>query len=53
MRDGIGLQPLTPAQFKAQKSAEHLDRLLGDVDLLLRRQLSGYADKEWEPIATE
>lgn len=65
MRDGIDgradepgddaghLQPLTAVQIKAQKSAENLDRLLGDVDLLLRLQLSGYANKEWEPIATE
>jgi DNA-directed RNA polymerase specialized sigma24 family protein len=65
MRDGIDdraeesgddaghLQPLTPAEIKAQKSVENLDRLLGDADLLLRLQLSGYADEEWEPIATE
>lgn len=47
--DAAHLQPLTAAQIKAQQSAENLDRLLGDVDLLLRLQLSGYADKEWEP----
>ena len=30
-----------------------LDRLLGDVDLLVRLQLSGYAEEEWQPVATE
>lgn len=30
-----------------------LDRLLGDVDLLVRLQLSAYAEEEWQPVATE
>ena len=32
---------------------ERLDRLLGDADLLLRLQLSGYAESEWAPVAAE
>lgn len=32
---------------------DRLDRLLGDRDLLLRLQLSGYADAAWQPVATE
>lgn len=32
---------------------ERLDRMLGDQDLLLRLQLSGYAPKYWEPAAAE
>jgi DNA-directed RNA polymerase specialized sigma24 family protein len=51
--DAAHLQPPTAAEIKAQKSAENLDRLLGDADLLLRLQLSGYADEVWDPIATE
>jgi hypothetical protein len=30
-----------------------LDRLLGDQDLLMRLQLSGYAQREWMPVAQE
>lgn len=30
---------------------EHLDRLLGDRDMLLRLQLSGYAREYWTPLA--
>src|SRR5690349_18064281 len=33
--------------------AEHLDRLLGDSDLLLRLQLSNYSPAVWNPIAEE
>jgi len=52
---GAYTRPVPPsaAELKARKAAETLDRLLSDGDLLLRLQLSGYADKEWEPIATE
>lgn len=32
---------------------EQLDRMLGDKDLLLRLQLSGYAEKYWDPAAWE
>ncbi len=34
-------------------ASRHLDRLLGDSDLLLRLQLSGFADDQWEPVAQE
>lgn len=46
------LQPAEPSR-RSSRSSEALDRLLGDSDLLLRLQLSGYAPKEWEPVATE
>jgi DNA-directed RNA polymerase specialized sigma24 family protein len=32
---------------------ERLDRMLGDRDLLLRLQLSGYAPRYWDPAAAE
>ncbi len=51
--DAAHLQPLTSAEAKTIKAAENLDRLLGDAELLLRLQLSGYAQEEWEPVATE
>lgn len=46
--DAAHLQPLTSAEIKAIKATENLDRLLGDAELLLRLQLSGYAWEEWE-----
>jgi DNA-directed RNA polymerase specialized sigma24 family protein len=36
-----------------RRASEHLDRILGDVDLRLRLQLRGYADAEWNPVAAE
>jgi len=50
---GAYTRPVPPSAAQCRKAAETLDRLLSDGDLLLRLQLSGYADKEWEPIATE
>lgn len=41
------------ARPKITNRSEHLDRLLGDAELLLRLQLSGYADREWQPVAAE
>lgn len=35
------------------EDAKNLDRLLGDADLLLQLQLSGYVSKVWDPIAEE
>jgi hypothetical protein len=32
---------------------EHLDRMLGDQELLLRLQLSSYAPRDWLPVAAE
>jgi len=32
---------------------DHLDRLLGDSDMLYRLQLSGYARAEWDKVAAE
>lgn len=46
------LQPAEPSR-RSSRSSEELDRLLGDSNLLLRLQLSGYSPKEWEPVATE
>ncbi len=47
------LQRTTRHDRKAQQESEQLDRLLGDSQLLLRLQLHGYADEEWQPVATE
>lgn len=35
------------------KAHEYLERLLADSELLLRLQLSGYAEEEWHPVAAE
>jgi DNA-directed RNA polymerase specialized sigma24 family protein len=35
------------------EDVKNLDRLLGDADMLLQLQLTGYAPKVWNPIAEE
>ncbi len=36
-----------------ERASQNLARLLGDADMLLQLQLSGYADRIWNPIAEE
>lgn len=59
--DGAHLQPdetpdvdkwLTDAEFD-QKTAELAERLGGDEELLLKLQLSSFADRDWNPVAQE
>jgi hypothetical protein len=40
-------------EHERDEEAERLERLLADRDLVTRLEYSGYADKEWEPVATE
>lgn len=49
------IQPFdgTDSEDEELPADERLDRMLGDQDLLLKLQLSGYAPKYWEPAATE
>lgn len=62
MSDRAEFRPRGPAPLQQGDAAEvddapkadaRLDRLLGDQELLLRLQLSGYAEAEWEPVAQE
>lgn len=39
------------AEVEFEDKAEHLDRLLGDEDLLLSLQLGSYAPAVWDPVA--
>ncbi len=59
--DGAHLEPdetanvedwLTDAEFD-QKTAELAERLGGDEELLLKLQLSSFADHDWKPVAEE
>lgn len=43
----------TASTGHGRSTEDHLDRLLGDRDLLLRLQLSDYAQDQWEPVAAE
>lgn len=49
-RDGTTTAPGTSQEDDPEDS--HLDRLLGDRDVLLRLQLSGYAPEYWAPLAS-
>lgn len=53
--DDAHLQPgkATKITKRVREAESSLDRLLADSEILLRLQLSGYAKREWEPIATE
>ncbi|MDQ1684133.1 MAG: hypothetical protein QOC82_870 [Frankiaceae bacterium] len=54
-RSGSRLQPAKRADFEEEDlpADEALDRRLGDAEMLFRLQLSGYADEEWLPVASE
>lgn len=52
LRD-IQLDEGADAETEQLPHDERLDRMLGDRDLLLRLQLSGYAPRYWEPAAAE
>jgi len=43
----------TDSEDEELPADERLDRMLGDQDLLLKLQLSGYAPKYWNPAAAE
>ena len=53
------LQPADPLlarwleEHERDAEAERLERLLADRDLITRLEYSGYADAEWEQVATE
>lgn len=40
-------------EHERDEEAERLERLLADQNLVTRLEFSGYADREWEPVATE
>jgi DNA-directed RNA polymerase specialized sigma24 family protein len=47
------VQPAVDTRAWNFRSAEHLGRLLGDVDLMQRLHGAQFSDEEWEPVATE
>jgi DNA-directed RNA polymerase specialized sigma24 family protein len=54
-RGASRLQPAKVTDFEDEDlpADDDLDRRLGDTEMLLRLQLSGYADVEWLPVSAE